>query len=385
MVSVNPYVIQKKTFTDTAGRPATLNVGVLGFAPPQIMQWDKANLDGKVQAIDILEAARRYVPEMKAKGADIIIALNHSGIDSGEYQAGQEAAGAALSRVDGIDVVLSGHTHTEFPGAAYKEQQGANLERGTINGKPQTIPGYWRNNLGVIDLTLNHDPAGGHWQVTDSHAALRPIWDKANRKSLVEADPAIARSVQAQHEGTLQYVRSRVADLKSPINSYWATVQDDPSVQLVSNAQLAYAREALKGTPYAELPLLSAAAPFKAGGRGGVSNYTDIPAGTLAIKNVADLYVYPNTVQAVEVTGAQVQEWLERSAGQFNQIDPSKAEPQVLINDAFPTYNFDVIDGVTYEIDVTQPSRYDGKTLAHPEAHRYLISGSLPSLATGKL
>jgi 2',3'-cyclic-nucleotide 2'-phosphodiesterase / 3'-nucleotidase len=113
----------------------------------------------------------------------------------------------------------------------------------------------------------------------------------------------------------------------------------------------------LKGTPYESLPLLSAAAPFKAGGRGGPEYYTDVPAGDVAIKNVADLYLYPNTIRAVKVTGQQLKDWLERSAGIFNQIVPGQAD-QPLINPDFPSYNFDVIDNVTYQIDLSQPSRY---------------------------
>ena len=85
-----------------------------------------------------------------------------------------------------------------------------------------------------------------------------------------------------------------------------------------------------------------------------------MPAGDIAIKNVADLYLYPNTVRAVEITGAQVKEWLEMSAGIFNQIEPGKAD-QPLINPDFPSYNFDVIDGVTYRIDLSQPPKYDPK------------------------
>ena len=85
-----------------------------------------------------------------------------------------------------------------------------------------------------------------------------------------------------------------------------------------------------------------------------------MPAGDVAIKNVADLYLYPNTVRAVAITGAQVKEWLEMSAGIFNRIEPGKAD-QKLINPDFPAYNFDVIDGVTYRIDLSQPSKYDPK------------------------
>ena len=359
-----PYVIERKTFTDAQGRPATLNVGVIGFVPPQIMQWDRANLTGKVRTTDIVEAAQRFVPEMKAKGADLIVALAHTGINlSRDYAPGQEQAGAELTKVSGIDVVLTGHSHLEFPGSSYKDVPGVDLARGTINGKPVIMPGFWGNNLGVADLTLNYDPQARRWSVTAAQASLRPIWDKAAKKSLVTPDPAVRAAVAGAHEGTLTYVRGKVADLSGPINSYWALVQDDPSVQLVSNAQTAYVKAALANTEYRDLPVLSAAAPFKAGGRNGPSYYTDIPAGTLAIKNVADLYVYPNTVQAVLVTGAQLAEWLERSAGQFRQIDPAKTEPQALVDETFPTYNFDVIDGVTYEIDVSQPARYgsDGK------------------------
>ena len=144
-------------------------------------------------------------------------------------------------------------------------------------------------------------------------------------------------------------MRAEVAQTRAPITSYFAQVTDDPSVQVVSAAQLMYARRALQGTEFDSLPLLSAAAPFKAGGRQGPSYYTDIPAGPVAVRSVADLYIYPNTIKAVRVTGAQVREWLEMSAGQFNRIDPRGAGEQMLVNESFPTFNFDTIDGVTYE------------------------------------
>jgi 2',3'-cyclic-nucleotide 2'-phosphodiesterase/3'-nucleotidase len=355
-----PYVIQRKIVYDATGRPYVLNVGMIGLLPPQIVNWDKSSLEGKIVTADIVETARKFVPQMKAQGADIIVAVAHSGI-AADYVPGQENVAAELTKVDGIDVVLSGHSHQTFPGPVYKDIPGADLARGTINGKPVVMAGFWGSDLGIVDLKLNLDRQTQTWTVAGSQSSLRSIWDKAAKKSLVTPDPRIAAAVRKVHEGTLAYVRGKVADLTAPITSYWALVQDDPSVQLVSSAQTAYVKAALAGSQYKDLPVLSAAAPFKAGGRGGASYYTDIPVGTLAIKNVADLYVYPNTVQAVLVNGAGVQEWLERSAGQFKQIDPSKAEPQALVDDSFPTYNFDVIDGVTYEIDVTQPARYGSK------------------------
>lgn len=73
------------------------------------------------------------------------------------------------------------------------------------------------------------------------------------------------------------------------------------------------------------------------------------------------MYLYPNTLVALKVTGKEVKEWLECSAGQFKQVDANSNKPQALIDwDGFRTYNFDVMDGVEYQIDVTQPARYDG-------------------------
>lgn len=94
--------------------------------------------------------------------------------------------------------------------------------------------------------------------------------------------------------------------------------------------------------------------------------------GQLTFRNAADIYLYPNTLVVMKVSGKEVKKWLECSAGQFNQIDPASSKPQSLINwDGFRTYNFDVIDGVNYQIDVTQPARYDGECqMIHPQAER---------------
>ena len=364
-----PYVILDRQFVDAKGKPQTLKVGVIGFVPPQIMQWDKTHLEGKVATRSMVEMAEKYVPEMIGKGAQLVVAIPHSGFEKGEVGQLGENAVSKLAEVIGIDAILFGHAHAEFPSKAFANHPKVNLERGTINGVPSVMPGRWGDHLGVIDLTL--DNASGRWQVVDSRAHIRPIFDRAAKKSLVEADPMVERLIATEHAQTLEYVRSKVAESSAPIYSFFSQVTDDPSVQIVSNAQIAYVKRAMQGTDYDKLPILSAAAPFKTGGRQGWNYFTDIPAGPLAIKHVADLYIYPNTLKAVLITGAEVREWLEMSAGQFHQIDPKGAAQQALVNDAFPSYNFDVIDGVTYEIDVTQPPRYavNGQ-LANAQAQR---------------
>ena len=364
-----PYVILERSFTDEAGAKHTLKVGVVGFVPPQVMQWDRQNLQGRVRALDIPATARRLVPRIKAEGADVVVVIAHSGFERGETVFFAENAVARLAEVPGVNAVLFGHSHGEFPGRFFNAHPMVDMAKGTINGVPAVMPGFWGSHLGVVDLVLNKE--GNSWKVADARAELRAIYDRATRKPLVAPDPMVSELIKTEHEGALAYVRSEVARTSLPIQSYFAQVADDPSVQIVANAQLAYARKALAGTPLAALPLLSASAPFKTGGRGGAGYYTDIPAGPIAVRNVADLYIYPNTVKVVKLNGAQVREWLEFSAGAFNRIDPTGAAEQLLINPAFPSFNFDTIDGVSYRIDVTQPARYErGGKLVAPQARR---------------
>ena len=351
-----PYVLLDRMVKDAQGKSYPIKVGVIGFVPPQIMQWDKANLEGRVVTRDIAEVAKKYVPEMRAKGAQLVIAIPHSGFEKGEVGAMAENAVSRLADVPGIDAILFGHSHAEFPSKAFATFPRADVERGTINGVAAVMPGRWGDHLGVVDFTL--DNGSGSWKVVDSKSTIRPIFDRVAKKSIAEADLLVEKTVGEEHAQTLAYVRGKVAFSSAPIYSFFAQVSDDPSVQIVSNAQIAYVKRAMQGTDYEKYPVLSAAAPFKSGGRQGWSYYTDIPAGPLAIKNVTDLYIYPNTLKAMLLTGAEVKEWLEMSAGQFNQIDPKGAPQQNLINDAFPSFNFDTIDGVTYELDVTQPAKY---------------------------
>lgn len=354
-----PYVIMEKTITLGDGTEAPIRIGFIGFVPPQVMNWDRQHLEGSVQARDIIATANAYIPQMKEEGADIIVALCHSGIGSADATDGMENAAIPLAAVGGIDAILTGHSHLVFPSSNYDDFAGVDTAAGTIMGKPGVMGGFWGSHMGLLDLLIERDGTG--WRVLSHTAEARPISLRNEDRSitaLVDSDANVESSVQTEHDGTLAYIRRAVGKTDAPLHSYFALVADDPSVQIVSNAQIWYIKQMMAGTAYENLPILSAAAPFKAGGRGGPEYYTDVPAGDVAIKNVADLYLYPNTVRAVKITGAQVKGWLERSAGMFNQVDAGATDAP-LLNPDFPSYNFDVIDGVTYQIDLSQPSMFD--------------------------
>ncbi|MEH7386486.1 bifunctional 2',3'-cyclic-nucleotide 2'-phosphodiesterase/3'-nucleotidase [Bacillus sp. JJ1521] len=371
----NPYKIVNKKVKDESGKTNVIKIGYIGFVPPQINEWDKSNLDGKVITKNIVETAKNYIPIMKEEGADVIIALAHSGFS--ENEANTEDTIYALSKVPGIDAITFSHTHKTFPannvasldalfkGADGQPLPGVDNEKGTINGVAAVQAGFGGGALGIIDLTLQK--VKGKWSVSNSQSSTRQI-------ESVQPDPAIVDAVKEDHEATLKYVNTPIGTTTDDIYSYFALVQDDPSIQVVTNAQKWYVEKyiELNKPELKDLPILSAGAPFKAG-RNGVDEYTEIKKGDLTIRSAGDLYLYDNTLKAIKIKGSVVKEWLEMSAGQYNTIDRSKTTEQPLINPAFQVFNFDVIDGVEYQIDVTKPAKYaPNGTLLNPDSSRVI-------------
>lgn len=371
-----PYVIQTKQVTDEQGQQHSLKIGYLGLTPPQIMLWDKAHLEGKVIAKDMVTTAKQFVPEMKAQGADIIILIPHSGLTASAYEDLAENTALYLSKIEHVDAILFGHSHRVFPGdPAYDgyEQAGIDNKNGKLNGVAAVMPGFFGNHLGLVDFTLSKN-SNNDWTVLDAQVSTRAIF-KGNKRDgsfvdLAQADSQIQAAIAKEHQATIDWISQPFANIAAPIYSYFSLVQDDPSIQLVADAQIDWGKRFIQGTELDGLPVLSAAAPFRAG-RNGVDDYTYVATGELALLDTVNLYIYPNTIRMVKITGNDVKQWLERSAGQFNQIDPNSTEQQALLNLRFPSFDFDVIDGVSYQIDVTQPARYDleGK-LINPEFER---------------
>jgi len=367
-----PWRILTRKLRDRSGDWHDLNIGVLGLLPPQIDIWDRVHLEGRVRTRDMVEAARAYLPALRAAGAEIVILLCHSGIAADTSIQLMENAALPLAALPGVDVILCGHQHQMFPGPSFEGIAGVDAKAGTLHGKPAVMAGFWGSHLGVIDLTLVKGDQG--WQVAAHQSTLRPIFNPQDQagagKALVADDSAVVALVQDAHDRTLSQMRRPVGHSSTPLHSFFALVADDPSIQLVAEAQRARVAQLLQGTSDAQLPLLSAVAPFKAGGLAGPDHFTDVPAGPLCIRNLADLYLFPNHLSAVRVTGAALADWLEHAAGQFHQIRKGRHD-QMLHDAAFPCHNFDVICGLRYVIDPFEPARFapDGRLL-NPDARR---------------
>lgn len=359
----SPYTIIDKQVQATGadGKPvtATVRVGIIGFTPPTIMSWDKRYLEGRVYTEGVRETARKYVPEMRRKGADLVIAIAHGGLDASPYTPAMENAGWYLAQVPGIDAMLLGHAHQLFPNPASIAPQfnlpGVDKARGLVHGVPTVMANLWGKHLGVIGLHLKHD--GRRWGVERDKTFVQARAAQLGDKTFVDADPAVLALIRDEHEATIRYVKTPVGATEFRMSSYFADVGDVSAIEVVNQAQAAYvAKYVAANLPqYRDLPVLSVSAPFKSG-NAGPADYTDVRPGDLALNNAADLYLYPNALYAVKVDGAGLKAWLEKAATRFNTIDPARTEPQQLVNGAVPSYNFDAITSpeVSYQIDVTR-------------------------------
>lgn len=335
-------VLLDRVFQDDLGNPQPLRIGVLGLTPPQITKWDSTLLTGQVTSRPIVEAARQEAASLRSAGADLVIALCHSGKGADHDAPGLENALIPLAASKTVDAIVAGHTHRVFP---------QNDADSLIHGTPVVQPGFFGSHLGQITLDLTYKNG---WQI--EHSASR-VHSVLSDDGPVPASPAILSLSANSHEQTLTHTRRPIGSTETPLESYFALAGNSPALALMAEATQSFARQMLQDRPMAELPLLSAVAPFKGGGRAGPGYYTDIPAGPLTLRNAADLYAFPNTLQVLRSSGADLIDWLERAASAFQHITPGK-HGQTLLDPGFSSYNFDVIFGLTYSIDVSLPARY---------------------------
>ncbi|MEM1300999.1 MAG: 5'-nucleotidase C-terminal domain-containing protein [Pseudomonadota bacterium] len=376
----NPYTLIAKDMVMADGTTQGLGIGIIGLLPPQIVDWDRVHLKDQLETRSIVQAARYHVPRLRAAGADVVIALCHSGLGASLSDQAQENAGLALSTVQGIDAIVLGHVHRTFPETAYADYEGVDLALGTLCGTPTVMPGFWGSHLGVIDLGLEF--SGGKWTVVDHASCADPVDKVATVKSgqpdlsanaadtsLVErrnqgpknADPLdpvqsagiVGFEMDQAHQRTLDLIRKPVGSTKGRLHSYFGEIGPTPVENLIRDAKLAKCQTLVQTGRLPELPILSMTSPFKSGGFSGPDYYTDIPRGDLALRHVADIYLFPNTFVVLRRTGQQIIDLITRTAGLLAHI-PSGTHDTPLLSMDQPHYTLDWVHGLTYTIDLAQ-------------------------------
>lgn len=361
-VVLSPFVILDRSFPDENGEMHRVRVGVLGLLPPQTLRWEAAHLSDGYKIDDILQTARIMIPQMRSEGAEIVVALAHSGLGEDLPTIGNENVARALARLPGIDAVFAGHTHEAYPAVDGPPEDGT---------APIAMAGYFGSHLALIDLSLVRQSE--RWSVESARAFVRSVAQRdltdGTLSTLVDEVPELAEPVMEQHERARALNSGLIGTSTDRLHSYFGLIAPAQTLRLVAAAQIAHLHAAL-GIEEGSLPIVAGVSPFKAGGRGGPENYTDIAAGRFHLRHCQDIYPHPNQLVAYLLTGAELQDWLERSVSLYNCI-PQGGRDRVLINPDFPSFNFDVVEGLSYQVDLTQPARFDveGARVA-PEAMR---------------
>ncbi|MEE4541523.1 5'-nucleotidase C-terminal domain-containing protein [Streptomyces sp. V4-01] len=330
-----PYLV--KEIKVHGGPP--VKVGILGLTNPGIAVWDKANVQGRMAFPGLVEQAKVYVPKLRALGCDVVICTDHSGLDGSTSYGDavpypENASSLVAAQVPGIDAILVGHTHVERPQTLVVNEQ---TGRTVVLSEPL----MWGMRLSVFDIDLTFDR--GRWHVSSVTAEVR------NANTVAE-DPAMAKLVRDEHQKVVTYVNQIVGTCTEAMSAAQSTYRDTPIIDFLNLVQSDTVKAALAGTAYADLPVLSEASPF--------SRTAAIPAGQVSLRDVAGLYVYENTLDAKILTGAQVKDYLEWSARYFVQTAPDAPLDVTKITNAnnTPDYSYDVLSGVSYDIDIAQPT-----------------------------
>ncbi|MEU1102322.1 5'-nucleotidase C-terminal domain-containing protein [Streptomyces tibetensis] len=359
-----------------------VKVAVLGLTNPGIAIWDKANVQGKMTFPGLEEQAAKWVPKLRSMGADVVIVSAHSG-SSGTSSYGDQlpyienAAALVAEQVPGIDAILVGHAHTEIP-----EYFVANKKTG--QKVVLSEPLKWGQRLTLFDFELVWEK--GCWKI-------EKVGAKVLNSNTVEEDPKITKLLTDEHEKVVAYVNQVIGTNTAEMTSAEAPYKDVPIIDLINHIQADTVKQALAGTEYAALPVLSQAACFSRSAR--------IPAGQVTIRDVAGLYVFENTLEARLMTGAQMKAYLEFSANYYVQTAPdAPVDPAKLTNaNGTPDYNYDVVSGLAYEIDIAKPAgsrvanvRFEGQPLADDARFVFAVNnyranggGNFPHVAAAQV
>ena len=308
-----PYTFVERT---VGGR--RVRIGITSATPPGVMIWDRDNVRGRLDFRDVVASVRPVVARMRAEGADLVLVAAHSGLEGSSYDTAatgvpaENAASAMAREIPGIDVIFMGHTHRE-------------LADTTINGVLVQQAKNWGTSLAVAELDLRW--ADGRWTVVRKRGTvLRPAEGSTS--------PRLEAALAQAHARTRAYVSQVVGTSSEEWTSALSRTRDTPILDLVNDVQ---AR--VTGAD------LSAASAFSLTSR--------IPAGPVTVADVAGLYVYDNTLKAIRISGAQLRAYLEKSAEYYLPCPASACE--TLVNPNVPGYNYDVVSGVDYTLDLTRP------------------------------
>lgn len=343
---------------DAKTRP--ISIGIFSVLPPQTMMWNHRNLADHLGFDTGTKAARRAVRQLRHAGADLIVALCHSGLSTDMDPGTENFALQVAQSVAGIDAMVMGHTHRRFPNTENETMSPLiDHAKGTVAGVPAVMPGFAARSLGIIDLDLAW--SNGKWRVGQHSVRLE-------QAEPVETDPAISALAAPSILATRELMQRPVSQTGHAIHSFFNALQSGTEHALMARTMIRAISADVSGSKLAKLPVIASVSSAAVGGHGGVTNFINIPKGPILERHIAMLCPYQNDIWAAVMTGADLWEWAERAAAFFGSDDKTD---MALANPDAPFFNFDVLMGLETIIDPCAPARYDPTgVLINPDARR---------------
>lgn len=361
-------VIEKQLYT-SSGRSINVKVGIIGETIPDLPD-KRENYLGVLQTEDIVENVKKEVDILKEKGADVIVVIAHSGIGAEKVGNMTHNVGYALTKVEGVDAVLCGHAHKDFPSkkeAAYNSLPGVDPVTSLVNGKSLVQVKSRGASIGIADLELSD--SDNKISIVGRNSSIRNV----NANTL--ADQAVNDCMGDWTRIFLSDCSEILCEIgnRTELQNYFGTQEDTDLIQLMNNIKVGYGLNYINNieTEYKKYPVVGASSYIKYGS-GDSRDYIDI-SGDFKRSNIYDLINYRTKLFLYEMTGSQLREWLEWSAGCYETQDGSQ-----LLDEDFPSLkgdkplqyalkqkylndwkNFFVFDGIEYKINPEVEARYD--------------------------
>ncbi|HJR08677.1 MAG TPA: bifunctional UDP-sugar hydrolase/5'-nucleotidase [Pyrinomonadaceae bacterium] len=301
-----------------------VRVGVLGLTTPGVPFWENKENFAGLEFREPVAEARKWVAILRGRErVDLVVVAMHMGLEedlrTGETTPGQvlnENVAVRMAReVAGIDLILMGHTHREVPSLM-------------INNVLLAQANYWGRHLARADIYLERDK-GGRWRVAAKSARTVPVVENT------ETDAEVARLVEPYDRETQSWLARVIGESGAELTATDARFQDTAILDLIQRVQLDVGK--------ADVSLVASFNP-----------QARLPRGAVTVRDIAGLYIYENTLVVLEVTGQVLKDALEHSAKYFRAYEAGRT-PAELVDEKIPAYNFDIAEGVTYDLDLTKP------------------------------
>lgn len=288
---------------------AGLKVAILGLSTARLTALTESSPLPELRVEDPVKVAQRLVPQLREQEkADLVLVIYHGGLGRVPSQAGEEHQALALAEVPGVDAVLSGHTHL----AVAQRHKGIPVLQCPGNAK----------GLGCLELTLERQK--GRWVVVKAEPRiLQPSLDTPR-------DPQVLELTQSLRTETTRYLDTFVTNLGVDLDGRFCRMEDTALAQLLHAVQ--------RQASGAQLSAISSPP----------ARYY-VPKGPTSVRQFWALMPYENRLVTIRVTGAQLKLYLEQAARYFR----FSHEPE-LVNKEIPGYDFDLVDGVNYALDLSR-------------------------------